>query len=115
MARAARALGLDPRTKPLSIEIIETLTRAITKLPVSPVVVAQGPCQQNVLSGDEADLMKFPTPLIHAGDGGRYFNTLGFWVVRTPDGKWTNWSIARAMIVDAKRMTGVIAPYQHIG
>jgi 4-hydroxy-3-polyprenylbenzoate decarboxylase len=113
MARVALALGLDPRTKPL--EIIETLSRAITKPPVQPVVVEQGPCQQNVLIGDEADLMKFPTPLIHAGDGGRYFNTLGIWVVRTPDGKWTNWSIARAMIVDGKRMTGVIAPYQHIG
>lgn len=59
--------------------------------------------------------MRFPTPLIHAGDGGRYFNTLGFWVVRSPDGKWTNWSIARAMLIDGKRMTGVIAPYQHNG
>jgi 4-hydroxy-3-polyprenylbenzoate decarboxylase len=113
MARVALALGLDPRTKPL--EIIDTLYRAITKPPVTPVVAAQGACQQNVLMGDEADLMKFPTPLIHQGDGGRYFQTLGLWVVRTPDRKWTNWSIARAMIVDGKRMTGVIAPYQHIG
>lgn len=113
MARVALALGLDPWTKPL--EIIEALSRAMTKPPVSPVVVTKGACQQNVLIGDEADLMEFPTPLIHAGDGGRYFNTLGFWVVRTPDGLWTNWSIARGMIVDGKRMTAGIAPYQHLG
>ena len=113
MARVALALGLDPLTKPS--EIIEKLSRAITKPPVPAVVVARGACQQNVLIGDEADLMRFPTPLIHVGDGGRYFNTLGFWVVCTPDREWTNWSIARAMIVDSKRMTGVIAPYQHIG
>lgn len=36
-------------------------------------------------------------------------------MVRTPDGKWTNWSIARAMLLDGKRMTGVIAQYQHNG
>ena len=113
MARVALALGLDPRTKPL--EIIETLSRAITKPSVPAVVVANGACQENVFIGDEGNLMKFPTPLIHAGDGGRYFNTHGFWVVRTPDGKWTNWSIARAMILDSKRMTGVIAQYQHNG
>jgi UbiD family decarboxylase len=113
MARVALALGLDPRAHPL--DIIETLTRSIKKRPVPPIVVDKGLCQENVMIGDDADLMKFPTPLIHARDGGRYFNTLGFWVVRSPDGKWTNWSIARAMLLDGKRMTGVIAQYQHNG
>jgi UbiD family decarboxylase len=113
MARVALTFGLDPATSgPL---IVEAMARATNLKPIPPVVVNDGPCQQNVLLGDEADLMKFPTPLLHVGDGGRYFNTLGIWVLRTPDGKWTNWSIARAMLIDGKRMTGVIAPYQHNG
>lgn len=113
MARVALALGLAPETKPL--DIVEALARATKRPPIPPVVVKEGACQQNVQLGKDVDLTTFPTPLIHAGDGGRYFNTLGFWVVRTPDGKWTNWSIARAMVLDGKRMTGVIAQYQHNG
>jgi 4-hydroxy-3-polyprenylbenzoate decarboxylase len=35
--------------------------------------------------------------------------------VRTPDGQWTNWSVARIMVLDARRATGVIVPFQHIG
>ena len=53
-------------------------------------------------------------PLLHDGDGGRYLNTFGCIVVRTPDGAWTNWSIARIMVLDGQRMTGIIAPQQHI-
>ena len=113
MARVALALGLAPETKPL--EIIEELARTCKRPPIPPVVVKEGPCQEIVQLGEDVDLTMFPTPFIHAGDGGRYFNTLGFWVLRTPDGKWTNWSIARVMVLDGKRMTGVIAQYQHNG
>jgi 4-hydroxy-3-polyprenylbenzoate decarboxylase len=67
------------------------------------------------MTGDAVDITEFPAPLLHDGDGGRYLNTFGCIVVRTPDGSWTNWSIARIMVVDGKRMTGLIAPEQHIG
>jgi UbiD family decarboxylase len=113
MARVALALGLAPATS--GPQIVEALARATNVKPIPSVVVEDAPCHQNVLLGDSVDLMKFPTPLIHDGDGGRYFDTLGIWVLRTPDGKWTNWSIARAMLIDGKRMTGVIALFQHNG
>jgi UbiD family decarboxylase len=113
MARVALSLGLHAETNPL--DIVDALAGANTVAPIPPVVVEEGECQQNVLIGGEANLERFPTPLIHAGDGGRYFNTLGLWVLRSPDGQWTNWSIARAMVLDDKRMTGVIAKYQHNG
>ncbi|OQU96069.1 hypothetical protein CLAIMM_02205 [Cladophialophora immunda] len=113
MARIAMTLGLDPSTP--GTEIVQILAKT-TKLPaIPPVIVEEGPVHENILLGEDVDLLKFPTPLIHFGDGGRFFNTLGFWVVRSPDGKWTNWSIARAMILDKKHLTGVIAPYQHNG
>lgn len=47
-------------------------------------------CKQNVQRGDAVDLLQFPTPLLHGRDGGRYINTFGCIVVRTPDGAWTN-------------------------
>jgi 4-hydroxy-3-polyprenylbenzoate decarboxylase len=36
-------------------------------------------------------------------------------VARTPDGRWTNWSIARIMPVDGKHMTGLVSPPQQRG
>lgn len=39
---------------------------------------------------------------------------VGMHIVQSPDGKWTNWSIARAMIKDDKHLAGLIIPPQHI-
>lgn len=39
---------------------------------------------------------------------------VGMHVVQSPDGKWTNWSIARAMIKDDKHLVGLVIPPQHI-
>ncbi|QCX82711.1 3-octaprenyl-4-hydroxybenzoate carboxy-lyase (plasmid) [Streptomyces sp. YIM 121038] len=112
-ARCAIALGLDPATPPL--QIMDGLTAAQDAAPVPPVVLDSGPCQDNVLLGDQADLDTFPIPLLHHGDGGSYVNTFGTFVLRSPDRSWTNWSIARAMKIDAHRMTGLILPVQHNG
>ena len=65
--------------------------------------------------GDQIDLFKFPVPLIHNGDGGRYINTWGTIVVQTPDATWTNWSIARIMLQSKNTMVGLINPRQHVG
>jgi len=42
---------------------------------IKPVVVESGPCKENIIKGNEVDLAKFPIPLIHDGDGGRYVGT----------------------------------------
>jgi UbiD family decarboxylase len=112
-ARAALSLGLDPTTPALGI--VEELAAAWSREPVPPVVTDTGPCRQNVLLGDEASLDALPIPLLHHGDGGRYVNTWGAIVVRTPDGTWTNWSITRVMKLDGRTMTGLISPTQDIG
>jgi 4-hydroxy-3-polyprenylbenzoate decarboxylase len=112
-ARAAISLGLDPAAHPL--EIVEQLAIARTAPPVPPVVVDSAPCQENVRLGEDADLDALPIPLIHDGDGGCYVNTWGAIVVRSPDGAWTNWSIARVMKLDKHTMTGLIIPAQDIG
>ncbi|WP_370425731.1 UbiD family decarboxylase (plasmid) [Pantoea vagans] len=114
-ARVAMSFGLAPQST--GPEIIEALSAVRTKPGIPPVRVdaAQAPCQQNILGGVEANLDHFPIPFAHDKDGGRYANTWGTLIVKTPDGAWVNWSIARVMKVDGKRMTGLIVPSQHIG
>jgi 4-hydroxy-3-polyprenylbenzoate decarboxylase len=58
---------------------------------------------------------RLPTPLIHDGDGGRYLNTWGTVIVRTPDGRWTNWSISRMMLAGKNTLAGLVLPQQHLG
>ncbi|KAK3308620.1 3-octaprenyl-4-hydroxybenzoate carboxy-lyase-domain-containing protein [Chaetomium strumarium] len=53
-------------------------------------------------------------PLLHQGDGGKYIQTYGMHVVQSPDGKWTNWSVARAMVHDKKHLVGLVVAPQHI-
>lgn len=65
--------------------------------------------------GADVDLMRFPTPLIHGTDGGRYIQTFGMNIVRTPDGSWTNWSVNRMMLLDRNKLTCLIPPNQHLG
>lgn len=114
-ARVAMSFGLAPEST--GPEIIEALSAARAKPGIPPVQVdaTQAPCKQNILRGNEANLDHFPIPFAHDKDGGRYANTWGTLIVKTPDGKWVNWSIARVMKVDGKRMTGLIVPSQHIG
>jgi 4-hydroxy-3-polyprenylbenzoate decarboxylase len=113
LARIALALGLDAGAG--SREIVEALVAARNRPALDPVLVDSGPCQQHVVEGDELDLTTLPIPLLHAGDGGRYLNTLGMVVTRTPDRRWTSWAIARIMLLDARRASYAVMPFQHTG
>lgn len=66
--------------------------------PVKPVVVKDGPCKERVYTGSEVDLFRFPVPMVHDGDGGRYIGTWHIVIVRDPDSEWTNWGMYRAMV-----------------
>jgi UbiD family decarboxylase len=110
--RLARHLALPPDAG--MKEILDKILSASKKPGVKPNIVETGLCKANKLSGDEIDLTKLPTPLIHQADGGKYIQTYGMHIVQSPDGKWTNWSIARAMIHDDKHLVGLVIPPQHI-
>jgi len=113
LSRVALSLELDARAG--GREIVEALAEAVAARPIAPRIVATGPCKENIVKGDAVDLRRFPAPLLHEGDGGRYLGTYGTVVVRTPDGKWTNWGMPRVMLVDDKRMAGIVHPLQHTG
>jgi 4-hydroxy-3-polyprenylbenzoate decarboxylase len=113
LSRVALSLGLPATAS--GREIIDALVEARDAQPIPPRLVASGPCKENIDLGDAVDLLKFPTPFFHEGDGGRYIGTYGTIVARTPDGTWTNWSNARVMLLDGKRMSGIVSPFQHLG
>jgi UbiD family decarboxylase len=114
-SRVALALGLPADASPL--EAIERLAETRSKTPVPPNILAgkKHPCKENILIGDEVDLLQLPTPKIHQNDGGRYLQTFGLNIVKTPDGSWTNWSINRMMLLDSQRLGCLIPPNQHLG
>ena len=62
-------LPLDIDRRPLMDEFLR-LTEETRALP--PRVVRDGPVFENVLRGDDVDVLKFPAPKWHPLDGGRY-------------------------------------------
>jgi UbiD family decarboxylase len=109
--RIALGLGLpvDAQWK----EINNRLLRAKYIKPAQSQVLEAGPCKENKLFGDEIDLMQLPAPLLHQNDGGKYIQTYGMHILQSPDGSWTNWSIARAMVNDKRKLVGLCIPPQH--
>ncbi|WP_197507956.1 MULTISPECIES: UbiD family decarboxylase [unclassified Mycobacterium] len=115
LARLAMMMGRDPRAT--ALELVEAYVEAKSQPVLSPVSVPpdSAPCKRNAMLGDDIDLMRLPVPYIHDGDGGRYIQTAGINIVRSPDRTWTNWSVNRAMLVDKNHLTGLVIPEQHIG
>ncbi len=113
LARVALSLGLPATTA--VCDMIETLAAAHGKPPIPPRRIATSPCKEHKCLGADVNLARLPAPLIHEGDGGRYLNTWGTIIVRTPDGRWTNWSITRIMVTGRDTMAGGVIPRQHLG
>jgi 4-hydroxy-3-polyprenylbenzoate decarboxylase len=113
LVRVALSLGLPPAAT--AREIVEALAAAHDKPLIPPRLVGTGPCKEKKLLGPDVDLERLPAPLIHSGDGGRYLSTYGTIVVRTPDGRWTNWSITRVMLAGKTTLVGAVIPRQHLG
>jgi 4-hydroxy-3-polyprenylbenzoate decarboxylase len=73
------------------------LTERLSKT-IAPVIVSEGPCQENVLLGDDIDLYMFPTPKWHPNDGGRFIGTMGCFVTEDPETGIPNVAVFRSMI-----------------
>jgi UbiD family decarboxylase len=73
-----------------------------------PNQVSSGPIFENVQEGGEIDILKFPTPVWHEKDGGRYIGTGCAVITSDPDTGWVNLGAYRTMILDEKRVSIVI-------
>ena len=81
--------------------------------PIPHRVMEDGPVMRNVLEGDAVDLTRFPAPLWHAADGGRYIGTGSYDVTVDPDSGWMNLGTYRVMVQDERTVGYYISPGKH--
>lgn len=103
-SRMAIAMDIAPDTHPR--EIVEEFIRRKSN-PIKPVLVSDGPCKENIDIGDKVDLLKFPVPMVHQGDGSRFLGTWHTSIARDPDSNWVNWGMYRHML-QSKNSAGVL-------
>lgn len=78
--------------------------KAETKIPPTCVDSAGAPCKENIMTGDDVDLLKFPAPKFYPLDGGRYFGTASFVISKDPDSGWVNIGTYRLQLFDKNHL-----------
>ncbi len=104
-SRVALAMGLP---KDASVrEIYRVYEERIgVRIPPRILKKEEAPCKENIMVGDDVDLYKFPCPMIHDGDGGRYLGTWDIVINKDPETNWTNWGMYRFMVHTKNWLTG---------
>ena len=110
--RLALTLGLpiDIERRPLMDEFLR-LTESDRRVP--PRFVKDGPVFENVLRGEDIDVLKFPAPQWHPLDGGRYLGTGVCDVLKDPDSDWINVGTYRVQVQDRDHVSVYISPGKH--
>lgn len=113
--RLALILGLPVEATRLELvrKLRDKLKEPLELIP--PAEVKDGPILENIYTGNEVDLFKFPAPRWTASDGGRYIGTGDNVIVRDPDEGWVNVSTHRIQIHDKSTATIFVEPGQHLG
>jgi len=111
--RTALGLGLPLEAK--GIELVKALRDKIKAgiKPLPPVEVDTAPVKENILTGDDIDVFKFPAPKWHELDGGRYIGTGSMGILRDPDEGWINVGVYRTQIHDKSTVTMSMIPGRH--
>ena len=102
--RLALALGLDTNLR--QIELLKAWRvklRAFEPVPVT--VVEGGPVLENMMTENKIDLERFPAPIWHELDGGRYIGTGCCVVTKDPESGHINVGTYRCMIQGKNRIT----------
>ncbi len=110
--RFAMVLGLPHGD--ISPQEIVNVFRERIKRPINPVMVNDGPCQENIDLGDDIDLLKFPVPWWHPRDGGRYIGTWHGVISKDLNSGIRNVGMHRMQVFD-RNHTGIgMLPMAHI-
>jgi 4-hydroxy-3-polyprenylbenzoate decarboxylase len=102
--RAALALGIDPKLRPLDALKAWMGKRQNLKM-VAPVAVKDAAFLENSARGADVDLSKFPAPHWHKQDGGPYIGSGSLVIMRDPDTGWINASIYRVQVHGRNKVT----------
>ena len=98
--QVALAFGTEPDEEKIHERVVDGMNHRLPSVEVS-----DGPCQEVVLTGDDADLYFIPTPVWHEFDGGPYLATTAGVVTRDPITGILNIGLYRAMIKDKQTLS----------
>jgi len=110
--RVCLALGLPLDTKPLDILKVWK-DKSANFQPVPPIMVKDAPVKENVVTGKDVDLFKFPVPKWHDQDPSRYMGTADCVLMRDPDAGWVNLATYRMALHDKDTLGLYISPGKH--
>ncbi len=110
--RLALTLGLpQPRT---TLDLVRSYRDRMKSFrPIPAASVDRGPALENVDRDHEVDLFKFPVPLQHELDGGRYIGTGDLIIMRDPEDDWVNIGTYRVMMHDKNTVGLWMSPGKH--
>lgn len=112
--RIALTLGLSHENERSPISLLQEWKGRLSGIkPVQPQLVDHGPIMENVQVGEKVDLFKFPAPVWHEKDGGRYIGTGSATILRDPEGGWINLGTYRVMVHDKSHVGFFISPGKH--
>lgn len=99
--RFALAIREEPNKKPLELVSIlkEKMKKKIDPNFVEP---SNAPVNQNILTGDQVDVTRFPAPLMWPRDGGKYIGTADSIITKDPETGRINMGTYRQMIQGPK-------------
>lgn len=106
--------GIDVSTAKSSIAYLTQYRERMRDIKyIPPVAVDRSPLLDNVMEGSEIDLFRFPVPVHHELDGGRYIGTACGVITRDPDTGWINVGTYRIQVPDKDVAMCYISPGKH--
>jgi len=106
--------GLDVESAAGTMDILKRYRERMRDVGyIPPVEVASSPLLENVMEGDAVDLLKFPVPIHHELDGGRYIGTACAVITRDPDTGWINAGTYRIQVFERNVAACYISPGKH--
>jgi UbiD family decarboxylase len=82
--------------------------------PIDAEPVESGVVFENILTGDQVDVLKFPAPIWHADDGGAYIGTECMVIAKDPDSDWVNSGTYRVSVRNKNTLSIFIEPGKHV-
>jgi 4-hydroxy-3-polyprenylbenzoate decarboxylase len=111
--RMALGLGLDPSLE--NVDLVRAWKEKLKSFkPLPPKPVPNGPVLENVSSGKEVNMLKFPAPKWHELDGGYYIGTGACVLTREAEGGWVNMGVYRVVVHDENTL-GIFINHIHHG
>ena len=109
-ARLALALGMQAGESDDRMAMLDSVRRKMaTHEPIEPRTVTRSPVLENIVEGDAVDMLRFPVPIHHEADGGRYIGTACGVITRDPDSGRVNMGTYRVQAIGANKAASYIS------